>query len=77
MRLSRGFVCRASRPPCCVARRRVARRSGGAAPIAIAVDASDAPRRIFHVQETIPAAAGTLTLVYPKWIPGEHSAAGR
>ena len=46
------------------------------APISIAVDASDAPRRIFHVRETIPAAPGTLTLVYPKWIPGEHSAAG-
>jgi predicted metalloprotease with PDZ domain len=46
------------------------------APISIAVDASDAPRHIFHVRETIPAAPGTLTLVYPKWIPGEHSAAG-
>ncbi len=46
------------------------------APIAITVDATDAPRRIFHVRETIPAAPGVMTLVYPKWIPGEHSAAG-
>ena len=27
-------------------------------------------------QETIPAAAGALTLAYPKWIPGEHGPAG-
>ena len=45
-------------------------------PITLAVDASEAPRRIFHVRETIPVAPGPLTLVYPKWIPGEHSAAG-
>jgi predicted metalloprotease with PDZ domain len=48
----------------------------GPAPITLAVDASDAPRRIFHVTESIPAPAGPLTLVYPKFIPGEHSAAG-
>ena len=45
-------------------------------PVALTVDASEAPRHIFHVRETIPAAPGTLTLAYPKWIPGEHSAAG-
>ena len=45
-------------------------------PIALAVDASDAPRRIFHVRESLPAPAGTLTLVYPKWIPGEHGPTG-
>lgn len=48
--------------------------SGG--PVTIAVDATEAPRHIFHVRETIPAAPGPLTLAYPKWIPGEHSAAG-
>jgi predicted metalloprotease with PDZ domain len=47
-----------------------------ATPIAIQVDATDAPRRIFHVRETIPAAPGKLTLVYPKWIPGEHGPTG-
>jgi len=46
------------------------------APIALSVDASDAPRRIFHVRETLQAPAGTLTLVYPKWIPGEHGPTG-
>jgi len=46
------------------------------APITLAVDASDSPRRIFHVRETLQAPAGTLTLVYPKWIPGEHGPTG-
>jgi len=44
--------------------------------ITIAVDASEAPRKIFHAQMTIPAAPGTLTLYYPKWIPGEHGPTG-
>ena len=44
--------------------------------ITLAVDASDAPRKIFHAQMTIPAAPGTLTLYYPKWIPGEHGPTG-
>jgi len=46
------------------------------APIAISVDASDAPRKIFHVRETVPAVPGKLTLVYPKFIPGEHGPTG-
>ncbi|HEY1434577.1 MAG TPA: PDZ domain-containing protein [Thermoanaerobaculia bacterium] len=46
------------------------------APIVLRVDASEAPKRIFHVTEAIPAAPGALTLVYPKWIPGEHSPSG-
>jgi len=44
--------------------------------ITVSVDASDAPRKIFHAQLTIPAAPGTLTLYYPKWIPGEHGPTG-
>jgi predicted metalloprotease with PDZ domain len=44
--------------------------------IIIAVDASDAPRKIFHAQLTIPATPGSLTLYYPKWIPGEHGPTG-
>ena len=44
--------------------------------IALEVDARDAARRIFHARLTIPAAAGPLTLVYPKWIPGEHGPTG-
>lgn len=44
--------------------------------ITLALDASEAPRKIFHVRETIPATPGTLTLYYPKWIPGEHGPTG-
>lgn len=44
--------------------------------ITLSVDASDAPRKIFHARLRIPAVAGTLTLYYPKWIPGEHAPDG-
>lgn len=44
--------------------------------VRLSVDATEAPRKIFHVRMTIPAAAGTLTLYYPKWIPGEHGPTG-
>lgn len=52
--------------------------SRAAAPphITLALDATDAPRKILHAQLTIPATAGTLTLYYPKWIPGEHAPSG-
>ena len=47
------------------------------APITLSVDLTDAPRRILHATETIPVtAAGPMTLVYPKWIPGEHGPTG-
>jgi predicted metalloprotease with PDZ domain len=45
-------------------------------PLTVAVDATEAPRRVFHVRETIPVAPGALTLAYPKWIPGEHAPTG-
>src|SRR5208337_263754 len=44
--------------------------------ITLSVDASEAPRKIFHAQLRIPAKPGTLTLCYPKWIPGEHGPTG-
>src|SRR5208283_1296788 len=52
--------------------------SWGATPptVTIAVDASAAPRKIFHASLKIPATAGDLTLYYPKWIPGEHAPDG-
>src|SRR3954469_12856259 len=40
--------------------------------ITLAVDATEAPRKIFHAKETIPVTAGTVTLYYPKGSPGEH-----
>lgn len=45
-------------------------------PIRVAVDLSEAPRRVFHARLVIPATSGPLTLVYPKWIPGEHAPTG-
>jgi predicted metalloprotease with PDZ domain len=50
--------------------------AGPAPHIALFVDASEAPRKIFHARMTIPAKPGTLTLYYPKWIPGEHGPTG-
>jgi predicted metalloprotease with PDZ domain len=44
--------------------------------IQIALDATHAPRKIFHATLHIPAAPGKLTLYYPKWIPGEHGPTG-
>src|SRR5215470_6218300 len=40
------------------------------------VDATDAPRNILHSTVTIPVASGAVTLVYPKWIPGNHRPTG-
>ena len=45
-------------------------------PIRILVDATDAPRNIFHTSIVLPATPGPLTLVYPKWIPGNHRPSG-
>jgi predicted metalloprotease with PDZ domain len=42
----------------------------------ISVDLRDAPKHIFHAKLTIPVKSGPLTLVYPKWIQGEHSPVG-
>ena len=45
-------------------------------PVRLRVDATDAPRRLFHVRMTIPARPGPMTLLYPEWIPGEHMPSG-
>jgi predicted metalloprotease with PDZ domain len=42
----------------------------------VAVDARAAPRGIVSAHLELPVAAGPLTLVYPKWLPGQHSPAG-
>jgi predicted metalloprotease with PDZ domain len=44
--------------------------------IAISVDLTDAPRKMLHAAEIMPVTPGPLTLVYPKWIPGEHGPTG-
>ena len=45
-------------------------------PVRLDVDATDAPRNLLHARLHIPAAPGSLTLFYPKWIPGEHMPSG-
>lgn len=48
----------------------------GVRAVRLAVDATEAPRKLFRATETIPAAPGPLTLYYPAWIPGEHGPTG-
>ena len=51
--------------------------TNSAAPrVSLWLDATEAPRRIFHARLTIPATPGMLTVYYPKWIPGEHGPTG-
>lgn len=53
-----------------------AARAGPEAAVRLAVDLSDAPRRVVHTTLTIPAPAGKFTFHYPKWIPGTHGPIG-
>ncbi len=50
--------------------------SAQTAPITLSVDASEAPRRVFHAHLAFPVSSGPLTLVYPKWLPGNHRPTG-
>lgn len=50
--------------------------SANAPTVILNVDATHAPRKIFHATLKIPATAGDLILYYPKWIPGEHAPDG-
>jgi|KBSMisStaDraftv2_1062788.scaffolds.fasta_scaffold49575_2 predicted metalloprotease with PDZ domain len=45
-------------------------------PVKLEVDLRDATRRIYHSKMEFPVKPGPFTLVYPKWIPGEHSPNG-
>ncbi len=43
----------------------------------LAVDATDTDRGIFRVRQTIPvSASGAMTLLFPKWLPGNHAPRG-
>jgi predicted metalloprotease with PDZ domain len=47
------------------------------APVAsVEVDAREASRGIQHVHLMLPVKPGNLTLIYPKWLPGEHAPTG-
>jgi predicted metalloprotease with PDZ domain len=46
--------------------------------VILSVDATDVTRGIFKVTETVAvSAAGDLVLLYPKWLPGNHSPGGQ
>lgn len=41
------------------------------------VDATDVDHRVFHVREVLPVNGGQhLVLLYPRWLPGNHSTTG-
>lgn len=44
--------------------------------IRLHVDLTDAPRNIYHARLQIPVHAGEVSLVFPKWIPGNHRPSG-
>jgi len=44
--------------------------------IQLRVDLTDAPRNIYHAKMSVPAKPGAMTLVFPKWIPGNHRPSG-
>jgi len=44
-----------------------ARPASPVEPIALYVDATEAPRRLLHSELTVPVQPGPLTLVYPRW----------
>ncbi|PZN95646.1 MAG: peptidase M61 [Alphaproteobacteria bacterium] len=46
--------------------------------ITLKVDATDVTRGIWKVRQTIPVSgAGRMTLLFPKWLPGNHSPTGQ
>jgi predicted metalloprotease with PDZ domain len=60
----------------CVAVSAIASFAATGPTVTLSVDATHAPRKIFHATLIIPAKPGELTLYFPKWIPGEHSPDG-
>jgi predicted metalloprotease with PDZ domain len=44
--------------------------------IRLRVDLTDAPRNVYHAKLSIPVKPGAMTLVFPKWIPGNHRPSG-
>lgn len=44
--------------------------------IQLHVDLTDAPRNIYHARLSVPATSGSMTLVFPEWIPGNHRPSG-
>jgi len=45
-------------------------------PIRLHVDLTDATRNIYHAHLQLPVRSGDFSLVFPKWIPGNHRPSG-
>jgi predicted metalloprotease with PDZ domain len=45
-------------------------------PVTITADLSEAPRKLWHAEITLPVQPGPLTLTAAKWIPGTHMPSG-
>ena len=44
--------------------------------ILLDVDLTDLDHKVMEVRETLPVKPGPLTLLYPRWLPGNHSPTG-
>src|SRR5256885_10574234 len=44
--------------------------------VKLEVDLREAARRVYHAKMEFAVKPGPFTLVYPKWIPGEHAPNG-
>jgi predicted metalloprotease with PDZ domain len=44
--------------------------------LSLTIDATDLSHRVFRASQQIPVQPGPLTLLYPQWIPGNHSPSG-
>jgi predicted metalloprotease with PDZ domain len=53
-----------------------ARTPAAPGPVDLTVRLAHPNQRIFEVHERMPVKPGSLTLYYPKWIPGDHSPDG-
>ncbi len=67
--LSAGGTARAAAP-------KPAPKPAPAPLINLDLDASQAGNKLMRVRSEIPVTPGPLTLVYPKWMPGEHGPTG-
>ena len=47
-----------------------------AADFSVNVDARETARGLLHVTQSFPGRTGTVSLTYPRWIPGEHGPTG-
>ncbi len=64
---------RALLPAACVL---VGMSSAWAGTIQLEIDSTDLPRRLLHARLVFPVSGETLTLWYPRWLPGIHAPGG-